>query len=101
MCVDDAHVHSHARAMVQERRVTGTTDGLIASEGERDVANATGDLAARAHVLDLSRGQEEVHPVVVVLRKPGADCQNVGVEDDILGVESNLLDQDTIRALAH
>lgn len=44
------------------------------------------DLAAGAHFLELRRGVEEVHSIVVVLRQASADGQDVGVEDDVLRV---------------
>jgi len=43
---------------------------------------------------------EEVDGVVVVFRQAGANSQDVGVEDDVLGVKAHLLDQDLERPTA-
>ena len=92
--IDNAHVHTGPAGMVQEGAVEAAPDRLIASEGEGDVGNAPTDLAARADPLDLPGCPDEVHSVVVVLSHAGADSQDVGVEDDVLGVKPHLLHQD-------
>ena len=43
---------------------------------------------------------DEVHSVVVVLRQAGADGQDVGVEDDVLRVEPDVLHEDAVCPLA-
>ena len=59
--VDDAHVHSGADGVVEEDRVHGLADGLHAAEGERDVADAAADAAARTRRLDQPRRLDERH----------------------------------------
>ena len=92
--IDNAHVHASLAGMVQEGTVKGTPDWLVPSEGEGNVGNTPTDLAARALLLDLCSGVDEVHSVVVVLCHASADCEDVGVEDDVLGVKAHLLHQD-------
>ena len=92
--IDNAHVHTSPAGMVQEGAVEAAPDCLIASEGEGDVGHPPTDLAPRADPLDLPGGPGEVHSVVVVLCHAGANGQDVGVEDDVLGVKPHLLHQD-------
>ena len=75
-------------------------NGLVAAEAESNVGDAAADLAARADALDLRGGLDEVNGVVVVLGETGADGEDVGVEDDVLGVVANILDQDVVRTAA-
>jgi hypothetical protein len=46
------------------------------------------------------RRLDEVDGVVVVLLDAGGDGEDVGVEDDVLGREVHLVDQDAVGALA-
>ena len=98
--IDDAHVHAGLAGVVQEDAVEAAPHSLIASEGEGDVGDAPTDLAAWALPLDLPGGADEVHSIVVVLSHAGADSQDVGVKDDVLGVEAHLLNQDLVCPLA-
>ena len=98
--VDDAHVHAGLARVVQEGAVEATADRLVAAEAESNVGDAAADLAARADALDLRGGLDEVNGVVVVLGETGADGEDVGVEDDVLGVVANILDQDVVRTAA-
>jgi hypothetical protein len=58
------------------------------------------DLGARQVGLDPARGLDEVDRVVVVLLDAGGDGEDVGVEDDVLGREADLVDQDAVGARA-
>ena len=69
---------------MQEDRVESATHSLIATEAEGNVGDAATDLAARAHVLNLTRGTDEVHSIVVVLCHAGTNGEDVGVEDYVL-----------------
>jgi hypothetical protein len=99
--IDNAHIHARAASVVQEGAVEGAPHCLVAAEAEGNVGHAAADLGAGAQPLDLPRGTEEVHRIVVVLRQARAHGQDVGVKDDVLGVEAHLLHQDTVGAAAH
>ena len=86
--------------MVEEDGVHGLADGLLAAEGEGKVGDAARDAAAGARLLDPLARADEVDAVVVVLAHAGGDREDVGVEDDVVGVEADLLDQDLVRPLA-
>jgi hypothetical protein len=51
-------------------------------------------LRARQVLLDPARRVDEVDGVVVVLLDAGRDREDVRVEDDVLGREADLVDQD-------
>mmetsp|Transcript_9069 Transcript_9069/g.24373 ORF Transcript_9069/g.24373 Transcript_9069/m.24373 type:complete len:331 (-) Transcript_9069:1503-2495(-) len=99
--VHDAHVHARLACVVQEGRVEATAHSLVAAEAEGDVGHAPADLGARAHALDLPRGADKVHGIVVVLSHAGADGQDIGVKDDILWVEAHFLHQQLVGTLAN
>ena len=75
-------------------------DGLVASEGESDVGDASTDLTARADVLDDLASPDEIHRIVVVLHHASPDRQDVGIKDYVLWIEANLFDKDPIASLA-
>jgi hypothetical protein len=81
--------------------VESTPHSLIASEAEGNVGDTTADLGAWAHPLDLTGSPDEVDCVVVVLCHASANGQDVGVKDDVLRVEADLLDQDAVGTLAN
>ena len=49
-------------------------------------------------LLDAPRRLDEVDGVVVVLLDPRRHGEDVGIEDDVLGREADLVDQDAIGA---
>ena len=103
------HAHERLGALVPQRRggdallvarVERAAHGLVAAEGEGEVGDAAGNLAPGAEALDLARGVDEINSVVVVLLHAGADGQDVGIEDDVLGVEADLLHEELEGAAA-
>ena len=78
----------------------GLAHRLVAAEGEGEVRHAARDLHTGAAPLDLARGLDEVDAVVVVLLDPCREREAVRVEDDVLGREADLFDQDLVRATA-
>ncbi len=98
--VDDAHVQTGLDGVVQEDGVDGLAHRVVAAEAEGDVAHAARYLGARQVRLDPARGLDEVHRVVVVFLDAGGDGEDIGVEDDVLGREPHLVDQDAVGALA-
>jgi hypothetical protein len=98
--VDDAHVHAGLDGVVQEHRVDRLAHRLVAAEAEAHVADAAGHLGPPQVPLDPARRVDEVDRIVGVLFDAGGDREDVGVEDDVLGREADLVDQDAIGALA-
>ena len=98
--VDDAHVHAGGDRVVEERRVHRLAHLVVAAEAERDVRDAAADLRVRQVGLDPARGVDEVDRVVVVLLHAGGDGEDVRIEDDVLGREADLVDEDAVGALA-
>ena len=98
--VDDAHVHARLDGVVQEHGVDGLAHRVVAAEAERHVGHAARHLGAGQVLLDPARGLDEVHRVVVVLLDARGDGEDVGVEDDVLGREADLVDQHAVGARA-
>src|SRR3546814_4852863 len=86
--------------VVQEHRVDRLAHDLVAAERERDVGDAAGDVAVGQGPADDLRRLDEVDRVVVVLLHAGGDGEDVGVEDDVLGREADLLGADLVGARA-
>ena len=74
--------------------------GLIAAKREGDVRKPAGDVTTRAGRADLARGLNEVERIGVVLLDPGRDGEDVRIEDDVLGRETDGFGQDAKGALA-
>ena len=98
--VDDAHVEARADGVEEEDGVDRLTDRVVAPEGERDVGDAAADLRAGEVLLDPAGGLDEVLAVGGVLLDAGGDGEDVGVEDDVLGREADLVDEDPVGPLA-
>ena len=98
--VHDAHIHAGLDRVVQEHRVDRLAHRVVAAERERHVGHAAGDERVGEAALDLARGLDEVHGVVVVLLDAGCDREDVRVEDDVLRREAQLLGENPVRARA-
>ena len=98
--VDDAHVQARADGMVEEGAVHRLADVVVAPEAEADVRHAAADLGEREVLLDPAGGLDEVDRIVVVIGDAGGDGEDVRVEDDVLGRESDGADEQVVAALA-
>jgi hypothetical protein len=97
--VDDAHVHAGGDSVVEEHRMHRLAQGVVAAKRERDVGNPAGNEAVRQVLLDPPRRLEERDGVTVMLLDPGRDREDVGIEDDILGREADLVDKEPVGTL--
>jgi hypothetical protein len=86
--------------VVQEHGVDGLAHRVVAAERERHVGHAARHLGTGQVLLDPARGLDEIDAVVVVLFDAGGHGKDVGVEDDVLGREADLIDQHAVGALA-
>ena len=98
--VDDAHVHPGADGVEQEHGVHRLADRLVAAERERQVRHTARHVREGEMVADPARRLDERQAVTIVLFDAGGDGEDVGVEDDVLGREPDLVDQDVVRPLA-
>ena len=73
---------------------------VVAAEGEGEVRDAARDVHAGTALLDQRRGVDEVLRVVGVLLDAGRDGENVRIEDDVLGREADLVDEELVGAFA-
>ena len=68
---------------------------------ENDTLETPPEICAPGQVLlDPAGGLDEVDAVVGVLLDAGGECEEVRVEDDVLGREADLVDEDVVGALA-
>jgi hypothetical protein len=81
--IDDAHIHAGLDGVVQEDRVDRLAHGVVAAERERHIRHATGHMGIGETALDLARGLDEIHRIVVVFIDAGGDGKDVRVEDDV------------------
>ena len=86
--------------MVEKRGVHGLAHRIVAAETEGDVGNAAADLGVGEVGFDPTRGLDEIDGVVVVLLDAGADGEDVGIENDVLGREADLVNEEAVSAFA-
>ena len=91
--IHDPHIESRLDGVVEERRVHHIPYRLVATEGERQVADTPAHLGVRQVLLDPPGGTYKVHRVIRVLLDPRGDGQHVRVEDNIFRVEPVLREQ--------
>ncbi len=96
--VDDAHVHARGDGVVQEDGVDRLADRVVAPERERDVGDAARHERTRERRLDPPRRLDVGDGVARVLLDPGADREDVRVEDDVLGLEPDDVDEQPVGA---
>ena len=99
--IHDGEVHSMPACMIEEYRVHGLADIVVATEREGEVAHPTAHVGSGQVFLDPPHGTYEVCRIRIMLRHTCGHGQHVGVEDDVGGKESHLLDQQAIGTLAH
>ena len=74
--------------------------GVVPAEGEREVAHAAAHEGVGELALDRAARLDVGDRVAVVLRHAGGDGEDVRIEDDLLGREADLVDQDPVGAPA-
>ena len=95
--VHNPHVQPGLDGVIEERRVHRFAHKVIAAKREGDVADAAADLRPRQVVLDPPGGFDEIYRVVIVFFDAGRNRQNVRIEDDVLGGNTDSLRQDVDR----
>ena len=96
--IHDAHGQTGADRVVKEHRVHRLAHPVVAAERERDVADAAADAGMGEGFLDPRRRRDEVDGVVVVFLDPGGDGEDIGIEDDVLRRQADLVDQNLVGA---
>ena len=98
--IDDAHVQTGADRVVEEGRVHRLAHVVVAAEAEAEVGDTTGDVHAGAALLDARDRREERLRELVVLLDARGNGQDVRVEDDVLGREADLADEQVVGTAA-
>src|SRR6201999_2786842 len=94
--IHDAHIHTSRNGVVKKCGVHGFANLVVAAKTEGDIGDAAAYFGVRQIFLDPAGRVDEVDCVVVVLLHPGGDREDVGIEDDVFGRESDAVDQDSI-----
>src|SRR5690606_12951163 len=90
--VDDAHVHAGLGRLVQKRAVHRLAHHVVTSKRERQVAHPAAHESARQVFLDELGRLDEVDGEAIVPLDAGGYGEDVQVEDDVGGVEADLVD---------
>ncbi len=94
--IDDAHVEPGADRVVEERCVHRLSHRVVPAKREREVRDPAGDEGARAALLEERNRLDERLREAGVLLDPRGHRQHVRVEDDVLGTEPGLTDQEVV-----
>ncbi len=95
--VDDAHPHTGFDSPEQEHRVHCFANRFVPAEREREVRDTPGDVDEWQLVGDRLGGLEEVEAIAVVFLDASGDGKDVRVDDDVVGREADLVDQEVVR----
>ncbi len=98
--VHDAHIEAGADGVEEEYGVHGFAHHVVAAEREGYVADAAADFGERHALFDLAAGFDEVYRVVIMFFDTGGDGEDVGIEDNVLRIESYAVHEDIVCALA-
>ena len=82
--IDDAHVHADLDRMVEEHRMHGLSNRLIAAERERQVGYATRHVNVRQGLNDVAGRIDEIDAIIVMFLDAGRYREHIRIEDDIL-----------------
>ena len=98
--IHDAHVHARRDGVIEKRGMHGLANLIIAAKAEGDVGDSATDFRVRQVGLDPARGVDEINRVVVVFLHAGGDSQDIRIEDDVFRRKTDLVDKDSVSALA-
>ena len=98
--IHNAHVHTRRYGVIKKRGMNCLTDYIVPSKTERHIGNASAHLGMRQVGLDPTRGVDVVHCIVVVLFHPGGNGEDVRIEDNVFGWETDLVNKHPISAFA-
>ena len=98
--VDDPHIHAGFDGMVEEDRVHGFAQKIVATERERQVRHAARHMGVGQSRADLRRRLDEVEAISVVRLDAGCHGENIRIEDDVFRREADNFRQDTVGARA-
>ena len=79
----------------------GLADHVVAAERKRDIAHAARYMTAREDRLKLPSRLNEVHRVFRVFLHPRCHRKNVGVEDNITIIETDLRGENIVGTPAY
>ena len=99
--VHDAHVHSRADGMVQERRMHRLPHPVVAAEREGNVGDSARNPGVGQVRLDPPNRLDVVDRVPRVRLNPGRYREDVRIEDDVLRRHPDLVHEQVVGPAAH
>ena len=87
--------------MVEKNGVHSLADIVVAAEREREIAHASADLCAGEILLNPTGCVDKVECISVVPLDAGRHGEDVRVENDVVGVETDRIDEKTVCAAAN
>src|SRR5215470_6008544 len=87
--------------MEQEYGMHRLADRLVATERERKVRDAAGDMHAWQFAANRARSLKKGDGIVIMFFDSGRNREDVGIEDDVLRRKADVVDQDLVGTLAN
>src|ERR1700722_15598851 len=98
--IHDAHIHTGSDGVVEERRVDGLANDVVAAKTKGNVGDTAAYSRERQVGFDPARGIDVVDRVIVVLLHARGNGQDIWIEDDVFRREADLINQNPVGALA-
>ena len=86
--IDDTHIHAGADGVVEEYRVDRLAHRVVARKEKGHVGDAARDQGAGQFCLKAGRF-DKLHGVVVVFIDARGNRENIGIEDNVVGLKSS------------
>ena len=86
--VNDTHGHAGLNGVVQEDRVNGFANRVVATERERHVRNAAGNMGVWQMRFDPAHRFDKVDGIAIVLGNTGGNGEDIRIEDDVFSWEA-------------
>ena len=99
--IDDPHIHPLLDGMIKEYRMHCFTNIIIATERERKITYSPADVCTGKIFPDPSGSFYKVYGVIVMLFDSCSHRKHIRVENNIMRIESNFINQQTICTFAH
>ena len=99
--IDDAHIHTGLNGMIQEGRMHGLTNRIVAAQGKRQIAHPSADLYQGKLAFNTTRGLDIIHGIIFMFVHAGGHGKNVGVKNDVFRRKTHFIRQNLIGATAN
>ena len=94
--IDNPHIHTRSKSMVQKNRVHGLTDGFVPAERKRDVRHAARNARTGQARLDQFCRFNEINCIIIMLFDTRRNRENIRIENNVRCRKTYFLRQETI-----